>query len=51
VGLKLNGTNESLVYAEDTNPLRDDIRVHTIQKHTEALTDASKEAGLEVTQS
>jgi hypothetical protein len=38
VGLKLNGTHQLLVYADDVNLLGDDIH----------LTDASKEVGLEV---
>jgi hypothetical protein len=46
VGLKLNGTHQLLVYADDGNLLggnRD-----TIQKNTETLTGCSKEVGLEV---
>jgi hypothetical protein len=42
VGLKLNGTYQLLVYADDANLLGDDI--DTIMKNT----DASKEVGLEV---
>jgi hypothetical protein len=45
-GLKLNGTHQLLVYAGDVNLLEDNI--YTIRKTTEALTNASKEAGLEV---
>jgi hypothetical protein len=39
VGLKLNGTHQLLVYADDVNLLGD---------NTETLIDASKEVGLEV---
>jgi hypothetical protein len=46
VGLKLNGTHQLLVYADDMNLLGDNI--DTIKKHTETLIDASKEVGLEV---
>jgi len=45
-GLKLNGTHQLLVYADDVN-----IRggtVHTIKENTEALVVASKKNGLEV---
>jgi hypothetical protein len=42
VGLKLNGTHQLLVYADDVNLLGDNI--DTIKKHT----DACKEVGLEV---
>jgi hypothetical protein len=45
VGLKLNGTHQLLGYADDVNLLEDNI--DTIKKHTETLTDASKEVGLE----
>ena len=44
-GLKLNGTHQFLVYADD------DIlggNVHTIKKNTEALVVASKEIAIEV---
>jgi hypothetical protein len=45
-GLKLNGTHQLLVYADDINILGGSI--HTIRKNTEALVVASKEIGLEV---
>jgi hypothetical protein len=46
VGLKLNGTHQLLVYADDVNLLGDNIE--TINKNTETSIDASKEVGLEV---
>jgi hypothetical protein len=45
-GLKLNGTYQLLVYADDVNILGG--CVHAITKNTEALVVASKEIGLEV---
>ena len=39
--MKLNGTHQILVYADDVNIL--DRRAHTIKKNTEALVVASKE--------
>ena len=45
-GLKLNGTCQLLVYADDVNILGGSI--HTIQNNTEALVITSKELGLEV---
>jgi hypothetical protein len=46
VGLKLNGTNQFLAYADDVNLLEDNI--DTIMKNTETLIDVSKEVGLEI---
>jgi hypothetical protein len=46
VGLKLNETQQLLVYAADANLLGDNIR--NIKKNTETLNDASKEVDLEV---
>ena len=45
-GLKLYGTHQLLVYAEDVNILGGSVR--TIKKNAEALVVASKEIGLEV---
>jgi hypothetical protein len=45
-GLKLNGTHQLLVYADDVNILGGSV--HAIRKNTEALVVASKEIGLEV---
>ena len=45
-GLKLNGTHQILVYANDVNILGG--RVRTIQKNTEILVVASKQTQLEV---
>jgi hypothetical protein len=44
--LKLNGTHQLLVYADDVSILSGSI--HTIRKNTKALLIASKEIGLEV---
>jgi hypothetical protein len=44
--LKLNGTHQLLVYADDGNILGGSV--HSIKKNTEALLVASKETGLEV---
>jgi len=44
--LKLNGTHQFLVYADDVNILGGSI--HTIKENTEAFVVASKEIGLEV---
>jgi hypothetical protein len=46
VGLRLNGTHQLLVYADDVNVLRDNR--DTMNKMIETSTDASKEVGLEV---
>ena len=46
VGLKLNGTHQLLVYADDVNIMGRCL--HTIQKNTEAFVVTSKEIGLEV---
>jgi hypothetical protein len=46
VGLKLNGTHQLLVYADDVNRLDDNK--YTTKENREALIDASKEVGLEV---
>jgi hypothetical protein len=43
VGLKLNGTHQLLVYADDVNLLGDNI--DTIKKNTLTLIDAGKEFG------
>jgi hypothetical protein len=45
-GLKLNGTHQLLVYADDVNALSGSG--HTIKKITEPLLVGSKEIGLEV---
>jgi hypothetical protein len=44
--LKLNGTHQILVYADDVNILGE--RVHTTKKNRDALLVYSKENGLEV---
>jgi hypothetical protein len=44
--LKPSGTHQILAYADDVNILGENI--DTIQKNTEALSDASKEVDLEV---
>jgi len=45
-GLKLNGTHQHLVYADDVNILGGSV--HTVEENTEALVVATKEIGLEV---
>jgi len=44
--LKLNGTHQLLIYADDINILGGSV--HTVKENTEALIVASKEIGLEV---
>jgi hypothetical protein len=44
--MKLNGPRQFVVYADDNNSFRDNV--NTIHRNREALTDASKEFGLEV---
>jgi len=44
--LKLNGTHQLFVHADDFNILGGSV--HTTKKYTEALVVASKESGLEV---
>jgi hypothetical protein len=46
VGLKLNGTHQLLVCADDANVLGDNI--DTTNKNTETLIHASEEVGLEI---
>jgi hypothetical protein len=46
LGLKLNGAHQLLAYADNVNLLGDNI--DTINKNTENLIDASKEAALEI---
>jgi hypothetical protein len=48
VGLKLNGTHQLLVYADDVNLLGDNIHEDFIKNNTQTLIDASKEVRLEV---
>jgi hypothetical protein len=48
VVIKLNGTHQLLVYADDVNLLGGNIRVDNIKKNIETLIDASKEVGLKV---
>jgi hypothetical protein len=45
-GLKLNGTHQLLVYADDVNILGGSV--HAVKKNKEALLTATKETGLEV---
>jgi len=45
-GLKLNGTHQLLVYADDVDMVEGSV--HTIKENAEALIVASKEVGLEV---
>jgi hypothetical protein len=46
VGLKLNGTQQLLVYADDVNLLVDNI--HTNKRNTQTVIDACKEVSLEI---
>jgi hypothetical protein len=46
VGQKLNGPRQLLVYADDVNPLGDNIG--NIKKNMQTLTNARREAGLDV---
>jgi hypothetical protein len=46
VELKLNGTHQLLLYADDVNLLGDST--HTIKKNTGTLIDSSKEVGIEI---
>jgi hypothetical protein len=45
-GLKLNGTHQGLVYADDVNVLGE--TVHTVKENAEALFVASRKIGLRV---
>jgi len=45
-GLKLNGTHQLLVHADDVNIMRGSV--HTIQKKAEASLVGSKNTGIEV---
>jgi hypothetical protein len=45
-GLKLNGTHQLVVYADDVNILGGSV--HTVKENAEVLLAASKEIGLEV---
>ena len=45
-GLKLNGTSQFLVYADDVNVL--DGSIHTVKENMESLLVGSKGTGLEV---
>ena len=44
--MKLNGTHQRLVYADDVNILGGSV--HTVGKNTKALLVSSQEVGLEV---
>jgi hypothetical protein len=45
-GLELNGTDQLLVNVDDVNLLGENLNI--AEKNTKALSDASKEGGLEV---
>ena len=47
VGLKLNGTHQLLVYADDDDDNILGGSIHTVKKNTDTLVVASKEIGLE----
>ena len=47
-GLKLNGTYQLLVYADNVNILSGRILIHTVKINTEPSVVASKDTGLEV---
>jgi len=47
-GLKLSGTHQLVVYADDVNILGRSVHTGTVKKKTQALVVASKETGLEV---
>jgi hypothetical protein len=46
VGLKLNGTHQLLVYADDVNLLGDSINI--IEENSEILLESSRDIGLEI---
>jgi hypothetical protein len=46
ISLKLNGTHQLLVYADDVNLLDDSV--NTIKENSETLLDASRDIGLEI---
>jgi hypothetical protein len=47
-GLILNGTHQLLVYADDVNMGHNGHNIYTIRKNREALSETSREVGLEV---
>jgi hypothetical protein len=46
LGLKLNGTQQLLAYADDVNLL--EVNIDSILKNTETLIDVGKKVGLEI---